>query len=347
MIKSNEVATNTLIGKFGGYTKESVENYIDLLRETISKLEDKNKSLSIDNKELALKAQLFDDKHSELTDAIESANKASAIEKQKAQVEAKALLENANSVLASAKSKAETILDDARTESSNIVKAAVERASAKEKSAEDGIKKRVAEANNYIAESNETASHTISNANKEANEIISKAKSEANEILHTSEKEAAQALTVAENEANKIISVAKEQAERVIEETQKIELVNNQTKDNLTTILNTTKQHLANFKSNMDNVLNKARLEFETLENTVLMSFDDTQKDDTKQTPVLEIKKPTEQTTVKKIDENKPVQSETENETEIKPETVVVDQPADELAMAHALLDEIENQFKK
>lgn len=341
MIKSNEVATNTLIGKFGGYTKESVEDYIDLLRETISKLEDENKSLSTDNKELALKAQLFDDKRSELTDAIESANKASAIEKQKAQTEAKTLLEDANSVLTSAKTKAETILDDARKEASNIVKAAVDRASAKEKSAEDGIKKRIAEANNYIAESNETASHTISNANKEANEIISNAKSEANEILHTSEKEAAQALVVAKDEANKIIMVAKEQAERVIEETHKIELANNQTKDNLTTILNTTKQHLANFKSNMDNVLDKARLEFETLENTALMSFDSERGQETgkKQVPVLDIKTPTEQHTAETVDENKPVQSETK--------TVIVDQPTDELAMAHALLDEIENKFKK
>lgn len=339
MIKSNEVATNTLIKKLGGYTKESVENYIDLLRETISKLEDENATLSSDNKELTLKAQLFDDKRSELTDAIESANKASVIEKQKTRDEAKVLLEDANNVLTSAKTKAETILDDARQEASDIVKAAVDRALAKEKAAEDGIKKRIAEANKYIAETNETASHTISNANKESNEIISKAKTEANEILRTSETEATQALDVAKEEANKIISVAKEQAERVIEETQKIELTNNQTKDNLTAILNITKQHLVNFESNMDKLLDRARLEFEKLENTVLMSFDDTQKDDAKQAPVFEIKKPTEQTTVKKVDENKTVQP--------KVETLAEDQPKDQLAAAHALLDEIENQFKK
>ena len=343
MIKSNEVATNTLIKKLGGYTKESVEDYIDLLRETISKLEDENATLSSDNKELTLKAQLFDDKRSELTDAIESANKASVIEKQKAQYEAKVLLEDANNVLTSAKTKTETILDDARQEAFDIVKDAVYSALAKEKAAEEGIKKRIAEANKYIAETNETASHTISNANKESNEIISKAKTEANKILRTSETEATQALDVAKEEANKIISVAKEQAERVIEETQKIELTNNQTKDNLTALLNITKQHLVNFESNMDKLLDRARLEFEKLENTALMSFDDTQKDDAKQTPVLEIKNPTEQTTVKKVDENKAVQPKVETLAEDQPK----DQPKDQLASAHALLDEIENQFKK
>lgn len=216
---ANDINTGLLeIARFGGgYTKESVDEQFELIREFVLELENKAKELETKANKYKTEAELFQTKKDELATAILDAQnvKEQKINEAKAEIgrelaEAKGRVKNANieasKILAKADSDASEILEKANAEKDKIAKEASELL---EKAQLDYDKK-------------------MGEAEAKANKLVEDAKTNGNEILHSAERESKQLIECAEAEAKNITSTASAKAATVIEETERIENVNKQ-----------------------------------------------------------------------------------------------------------------------
>lgn len=230
-----EINTNAFeTTKLGnGFTKESVEEQLDIWSESYKELEDELKALQEQVGLYKNDAELFRTKHVELAEAIKKAENVYKQELDRARFDMGKRLAEADNTIKEKKAEAEKIIENANLEASEIkAKADQEVADAKTKASQI-IDEANAKAKSIESKADLDYKRKMGEAKAKGDEQIANARNEANELLSTAETESASLIHKASEEADKITAKASEQAAKVITQTKQIDSVNETTRKQL------------------------------------------------------------------------------------------------------------------
>ena len=215
---ANDINTGLLENaRFGGYTKESVDEQFELIQEFVRELENQNKELKTKAEQFESDAKLFQTKKDELATAILDAQNVKEQKINEAKIEIGRKLAEAEGRVKNANIEASKIKAEAESDAEEIRKKANEE--------RDAL---ISKANTLVEKAQLDYDKKMGEAEAKANKLVEDAKTNGNEILHSAERESKQLIECAEAEAKNITSTASAKAATVIEETERIEKVNKQ-----------------------------------------------------------------------------------------------------------------------